>query len=291
MKWTTISSPAKFNLFLQVKNSCKKTINKNQNNKNQNKHHAIKTVLIRLDAPCDFLHIKPAKQLSFFCDNKLVPISTQKNSILKAIKLLEKKTGKKFTYEIRLKKNIPLLSGLGGGASNAAAILLFLNKTEKLGLTQKALMRIGEKVGMDVPFFISGHACALGTHFGEKIKPLPPLPKDIKIKIFPYVKKLSTRFAYKKLDRLCARTPTNKSRLPEQKSKSLVSALKTQDSQKILASLHNDFTKIYPPPPSPSPLPQVASLSASAFVPLLAGSGGSYGVFYVAKTKKSKKLK
>jgi 4-diphosphocytidyl-2-C-methyl-D-erythritol kinase len=280
---TTISSPAKFNLFLQVfpkktDNSAKKT----------NEYHQIKTVLIRLDAPCDFLHVQPAKRLSFFCNNPSVPVSTQKNSILKAIKLLEKKTGKKFTYEIRLEKNIPLLSGLGGGASNAAAILLYLNKAEKLNLTQKDLMRIGEKVGMDVPFFISGHACAFATHFGEKIKPLPPLPKDMKIKIFLHAKKLSTRAAYRKLDCLHGQNSSGEAKSQMQKLKNLLSALRKQSSPKILHSLHNDFAKIYLPYPPANP--KSIKHYASVHVPLPAGSGGSYGVFYVGKKKKSKIL-
>jgi hypothetical protein len=54
---------------------------------------------------------------------------------------------------------------------------------ESLGLTSEELNEIGAKIGMDVPFFLSGHEVALGTHYGERISPLTPLPQNLHIVI------------------------------------------------------------------------------------------------------------
>ncbi|MFQ5465452.1 MAG: 4-(cytidine 5'-diphospho)-2-C-methyl-D-erythritol kinase [Thermodesulfobacteriota bacterium] len=76
---------------------------------------------------------------------------------------------------IRIEKNIPAGAGLGGGSSDAAAVLLGLNELFAAGLGQNELMDIGARIGSDVPFFILGGA-ALARGRGEVLTPveLPP---------------------------------------------------------------------------------------------------------------------
>src|SRR5262249_35930929 len=73
-------------------------------------------------------------------------------------------------------KRIPVGGGLGGGSSDAASVLLALNRLWQVDLSRDALLRIGAELGADVPFFISGH-CALALGVGDQLiaTSLPPL--------------------------------------------------------------------------------------------------------------------
>src|SRR5262249_38049336 len=73
--------------------------------------------------------------------------------------------------EIRITKRIPVAAGLGGGSSNAAAVLLALDRLWGLGLGADGLQRLARRLGADVPFFlIGGPALALGR--GDGVYPL-----------------------------------------------------------------------------------------------------------------------
>src|SRR5438552_7865174 len=73
--------------------------------------------------------------------------------------------------EIELQKRIPMAAGLGGGSSNAAAVLLALQQEWQLPLSSSDLLTIAAELGSDVPFFLSG-GLALCEGRGERITPL-----------------------------------------------------------------------------------------------------------------------
>lgn len=77
--------------------------------------------------------------------------------------------------DIGLRKVLPIGGGLGGGSSDAATVLLVLNRLWGLGFTRAELMRLGLALGADVPVFVFG-ANALGEGVGERLTPisLPP---------------------------------------------------------------------------------------------------------------------
>ena len=77
--------------------------------------------------------------------------------------------------EMTLHKNIPVCAGLGGGSSDAAAVLLALNENLGRPYTQSELIKFGEQLGSDVPFCIMG-GTALATGRGAELVPLPPVP-------------------------------------------------------------------------------------------------------------------
>lgn len=222
-----IPAPAKVNLFLAILG------------KDESGYHLLDTVFVRLPELADVLEIEPAKELTFEC--RAFP--GEDNTVMKTLRLLEQKTGRRFTYKIRLIKNIPLQSGLGGGSSDAAALLLYLNETEKLGFTREELMELGVKVGMDVPFFISGYEVAHGTHYGEILSSLPPLPSETKIEIGLTTIPVSTKEAFAEWDKrgLMSNAPTYTPGI-----------------------LHNDFEQIFP------------DLSFKKPNTVLTGSGGAY---------------
>ncbi|MEN8143840.1 MAG: 4-(cytidine 5'-diphospho)-2-C-methyl-D-erythritol kinase [Gemmatimonadota bacterium] len=81
---------------------------------------------------------------------------------------------------IHLQKRIPAGAGLGGGSSDAAAVLLALNEAFGEPLTAKQLAGLGAELGSDVPFFLSGSVLAAGSDRGQEVEPLPaPPPRPV----------------------------------------------------------------------------------------------------------------
>ncbi len=98
----------------------------------------------------------------------------RENSIKKAYEIFKREVGLSFGVRVKLFKRIPMGTGLGGGSSNAAAILKYL--AFQTGLSDKDLLEIAAKVGSDVPFFLKcGTALVSGR--GELIERLDDLPK------------------------------------------------------------------------------------------------------------------
>ena len=98
-----------------------------------------------------------------------------------------------------LQKRIPLGGGLGGGSSNAAAVLLALPFLLRKPLPIEKLMELAAGLGSDVPFFLLGGA-ALGLGRGTELYPLPDIPVQPAVLIAPGIH-MSTAEAYAKLDR------------------------------------------------------------------------------------------
>ena len=78
--------------------------------------------------------------------------------------------------DIAIQKRIPVCAGMGGGSSDAAAVLRALNDRDGAPFSREELARIGEQVGSDVPYCVLG-GTALAEGKGEALTPLPPLPR------------------------------------------------------------------------------------------------------------------
>ena len=132
--------------------------------------------------------------------NLVPPIEDSNNIVFSAIKLLSDHIGKEIHCEVEIIKNIPLGGGLGGGSSNAAAALIGTNFLFKLGLSTEELMKLGEKLGADVPFFIFGKnafASGIGQILEEESKQLD----DRYLLLFPQIHS-STKELFSKWDNL-----------------------------------------------------------------------------------------
>jgi 4-diphosphocytidyl-2-C-methyl-D-erythritol kinase len=120
----------------------------------------------------DILTFEAADDISFSCSAP--ELQTGDNLVLKAVHALREATAEKAGARITLEKKIPLAAGLGGGSSDAAAVLKGLNRLWGLGLAAEKLAEIAAGTGSDVPFFIYGGTC-LAQGRGEKITPLPDI--------------------------------------------------------------------------------------------------------------------
>jgi 4-diphosphocytidyl-2-C-methyl-D-erythritol kinase len=98
-------------------------------------------------------------------------LSPRENIVTRAAALFRERTGYDKPVRIALEKRIPPGGGLGGGSSDAASALMALNALAETRLGDGELGKIGEKLGSDVPFFLSGGA-ALVTGRGERVRPL-----------------------------------------------------------------------------------------------------------------------
>jgi 4-diphosphocytidyl-2-C-methyl-D-erythritol kinase len=158
MEVSEFPAPAKLNLFLHVLS------------RRADGYHELQTVFRLLDR-CDRIRIRVRK------DNELRftgPFGDD-NLCLRAARLLKQQTSTRLGADIALEKVLPVGGGLGGGSSDAATVLLALNRLWKLGLYRDELIAIGQQLGADVPFFIYGRN-ALGEGIGERLSALelPP---------------------------------------------------------------------------------------------------------------------
>ena len=101
--------------------------------------------------------------------------SDERNLAFRAARLLMDEFGVRDGLSIRLRKFIPVAAGLGGGSSDAAAVLFGVNRLFHLGLSREALMERGSRIGADVPYCVL-RGTALAEGIGEKLTPLPPMP-------------------------------------------------------------------------------------------------------------------
>lgn len=156
-----------------------------------------------------------------------------RSTLDKAAALWHEATGFDQSLCVTLVKHIPSQAGMGGGSSDAASLLLYLNSIADSPLSCSDLMALGAKVGCDVPFFLSQSRAAYVWGLGENVEPLPA--KDLHgFVIVPKTDKVSTKAAYDALD--------GRSEIPELDTKeSLVSMYQKPFSD---WNFRNDFTLV-----------------------------------------------
>ena len=133
-----------------------------------------------------------------------------------------------------IKKNIPVAAGLGGGSSNAASVLVMLNRAYGNIAKEKDLMSLAAKLGADVPFFING-GCRLACGIGEKLTPLVTLPKCYLV-ISIGGTKASTEAMYNMLDEINERKIVSE--------KDFILSLADGDIRRIGQNTYNAFEAV-----------------------------------------------
>jgi 4-diphosphocytidyl-2-C-methyl-D-erythritol kinase len=254
-----VRAPAKINYILEILD------------KRKDGFHNILTVFQTVSL-YDIIYFKDSREISFSTNDESLE-NFEDNLIGKAVNLLKKKSSVKRGVEIYLEKNIPIGAGLGGGSSDAAAVLKGLSKLWNLKLSDIDLHKTALQLGSDVPFFLdAGMAVAKGR--GEKISPINRhlRPQLSMIIIYPDFS-IPTSWAYSEWD---------KSGLESESTgiDSFMHALSSRNIRELAGSLHNDFEKIVT-----EQYPKIGEMKEAlnktgAMKSLLSGSGSSvFGIY------------
>lgn len=152
-------APAKVNLFLEILG------------KRADGYHEIETLMVRLSLH-DTLRLvdDPSGAVRLRCDLPGLSVGPD-NLVLRAARLLKEQTTCERGALIGLRKRVPMMAGLAGGSSDAAATLKGLNRLWELNRTDEELASLSAELGSDIPFFFSTPA-ALCTGRGEKVRPV-----------------------------------------------------------------------------------------------------------------------
>jgi 4-diphosphocytidyl-2-C-methyl-D-erythritol kinase len=152
------SAPAKLNLFLHVVG------------RRGDGYHLLQSVFTLIDFE-DRLRFALREDGAVRRVNDIPGIPAEEDLVVRAALLLQEATGTPLGVDIEVEKRIPLGGGLGGGSSDAATVLLALNKLWKTGFDREALAEIGAGLGADVPFFIFGRS-AWAEGIGDRLTPI-----------------------------------------------------------------------------------------------------------------------
>jgi len=155
MRTLTVPAPAKVNLFLHV------------TGRRDDGYHLLETLMVALDAG-DTIVLTRRDDGAVVRTSELPGVAPEHDLAVRAALALKLETACPWGVDIAVTKRIPLGAGMGGGSSDAATVLLALNRLWELDLPRAALMRIGIALGADVPFFLGGEP-ALARGIGERL--------------------------------------------------------------------------------------------------------------------------
>ncbi len=218
-----VNPPAKINLYLNVLG------------KRKDGFHDISSIVQRVSFYDDlFLELTRGEGVSLDCDCK--EISCRDNLAFKAAVLMKDKFKIGKRIKMRLKKNIPLGSGLGGASSDAAYVVLALNDLIGLNLKDKELFRIGERLGSDVNFFLTGSSAAELRSRGEKVEPINH-SLDMQFLLILTGENVSTKSIYSEVSPQLTKYIDN--------AKLIKSCLKNKDLELLEKLFFNSLTKPY----------------------------------------------
>lgn len=185
MSFVKLLSPAKVNLFLRILR------------KRPDGYHDLQSLVQPVSLFDEIsLSVEPGDGVSLSSSGREMP-SGRDNLAVAACRLYLDTASTRKKVSIRVKKNIPLGAGLGGGSSNAAAVLVGLNKILR-SFADRDLLRMAASLGADVPFFIRCTSSFV-EGAGEKVTVLSDFPLLRYVILFPG-KSLSTGEVYDKLE-------------------------------------------------------------------------------------------
>lgn len=152
------SAPAKLNLMLSI------------TGQREDGYHLLQTVFQIIDMT-DGLIFSESADNKVHLKNPIDGVKEEDDLTVRAANILKAETGCSAGVQIQMEKNLPMGGGLGGGSSDAATVLVVLNKLWNLGLTKKKLIEIGVQLGADVPVFVNGSS-VWAEGVGEELTPI-----------------------------------------------------------------------------------------------------------------------
>ncbi|MEN9358607.1 MAG: 4-(cytidine 5-diphospho)-2-C-methyl-D-erythritol kinase [Verrucomicrobiota bacterium] len=156
-----LSTPGKINLFLDV------------TGRRADGYHDIETLFLPVPGLCDRVELSPSTRpgLTLVCEAEGVPCD-ERNLAWKAAEAYFRQAGRPLpALQLRIDKKLPVAGGMGGGSSDAAAVLRLLNQ-EHGQLSDAELHHIALAIGADVPFFLDPRP-ASASGIGEVLRPIP----------------------------------------------------------------------------------------------------------------------
>ena len=251
-------APAKINLQLSV------------GPRRADGYHELASVMQTVDV-CDTLTVTAhtGGGMSLTCNHP--DLSTgEDNLVYRAAVLFFQRAGIALDgVTIHLHKVIPMQAGLGGGSADAAAALRALRRLYAPALPDSELETMAAALGSDVPFCVRG-GTALAAGRGEKLSPLPPLPKCWAVLVKPH-EAYSTSAMYRRIDESACYDPLD--------AAPMVSALTAGDLPGVCAAMTNTFEKVLPPDAATAALCRRLK-EQGAMGAMLSGSGSAvFGLF------------
>jgi 4-diphosphocytidyl-2-C-methyl-D-erythritol kinase len=251
MQSLMISAPAKVNFFLGV------------GAKRPDGYHFVRTVLHTLTLG-DTVRLTPADELTLCCD-AVLGVGAQDNLAYRAAGAFAEAYGVDVLLEISLTKRIPAGAGLGGGSSDAAAVLAGLAHWASLPLDHPRLVDVAASLGADVPFLLHGGAALMDGRGDHLVRRLPPI--DAYVVVVRPPAPVPTAEAYRAFD---------VSPRPVGDPRPLTDALKACDVRAVAAALANNLL-----PASSALVPEIADAlawlgtEADVLGATMAGSGSA----------------
>ena len=164
-------APAKLNLMLRVVA------------RRADGYHELQTVFQFIER-CDWLDFRVRADGRLARLNDIPGLAADDDLVTRAARLLQRESGSRLGADIRVDKQLPMGGGLGGGSSNAATVLVALNRLWGCGLDSGRLARLGLALGADVPIFVHGHA-AWAEGVGECLEAID-LPEPWYVVLTPH---------------------------------------------------------------------------------------------------------
>ena len=226
MNSITVKAPAKVNLFLKVLS------------KRRNSYHNIVTIFERISL-ADTIRISKIRKGIVVGSDVPITRDPKGNLAYKAAEAILRRGKVKSGVKIEIKKKIPIASGLGGGSSDAAAVLRGINKLFCLRLSDKALLNMAKELGADVPFFVLDTAFAVGKGRGDELKVIRSKSRFWHL-IIKVGSKTATKDIYGAFDR------ASKHLTPWEESVKIQPPLKLRmDYAQVESMLHNDLERAF----------------------------------------------
>ena len=253
------SCPAKINLFLKIVG------------RRPDGYHGLESLFAFLDL-ADELEVKKSSEFQLEIDGEFAPfLDPKKNLFTEILDFFAAEFGITKNLHIKIRKNIPIGAGLGGGSSDAAFFMKALNEIFFLNLSKQKLREISLKFGSDIAFFFEDRA-SLVRGRGEIIENFPSFEPITALLVNPKIL-LSTKEVFRKFDVMLSLSKHDS-------SPNIESCFDKLSMTSMLKNFPNDLTK-----PAISILPIISKIlielkSSGARITKMSGSGAScFGIF------------
>lgn len=229
-------------------------------------YHSLRSIMLPISL-CDTLTLNKSDALSCSCSR---PLPTESDNIAyKAAKQFFEMTGINGGVDIFIQKRIPISAGMGGGSTDAAAVLRGLNEMYDAGLSEDELCKIGVKLGADVPFCIYNRPC-FAEGIGEILTPIK-VYRRLPLVVTIGSEGASTKQMYQIIDSIENREPWSHS--------DMLHYLAVGNIKRAAKTMRNDFELCYSDDSGVAESRRIL-LENGAIRAMMSGSGSSvFGVY------------